>query len=358
MSAVPIQNVYYLLCYAWNKLEEGEVVDIGAINSTRLVDLFAKVLAGGTHHLIRRGFDRGYLSFAEDAGRVKGKVDFALSLKRNLLARGSAHCLFDELDYNVLHNRILKTTVSRLIYADELDDRLREELREVSRWLREVEPVRLTTQVFRRVQLHRNNQFYAFLLNICELVYHHLLVDERGGRGRFRDFLRDEAAMAGLFEAFVRNFYRLEQDELKVMSLKIDWQARYDEPTAGLLLPEMRTDVCLVGGRRRVIIECKYYKETLQKNWGKSSVHSQHLYQLFAYLKNKEVDPGWEQCDGVLLYPTVGMPLHLTYEISGHRVQVKTVNLDQDWRGIEEDMLRTVNVRKSVRKSMQRVLAM
>ena len=57
-SAIPVQNVYYLLCYAWNKLEEREVVDVATLDSTRLVDLFAKVLLGGTRHLIRRGFDR------------------------------------------------------------------------------------------------------------------------------------------------------------------------------------------------------------------------------------------------------------------------------------------------------------
>src|SRR5919107_686026 len=126
-SQIPIQNIYYLLCYAWNKLEEGEVVGVSAINSTRLVDLFAKVLAGGTHHLIRRGFDRGYLAFAEETPRIRGKIDFSSSLKRNLLARGQARCEYEELDHNVLHNQILKTTLERLSLAEGLDTKLREE---------------------------------------------------------------------------------------------------------------------------------------------------------------------------------------------------------------------------------------
>jgi 5-methylcytosine-specific restriction enzyme subunit McrC len=31
---------------------------------------------------------------------------------------------------------------------------------------------------FARVQLHRNNSFYRFLLNICELAFRCLLADE------------------------------------------------------------------------------------------------------------------------------------------------------------------------------------
>ena len=34
---IPIQNIYYLLCYAWDKLEEKEVVDVDPIESTSLV---------------------------------------------------------------------------------------------------------------------------------------------------------------------------------------------------------------------------------------------------------------------------------------------------------------------------------
>lgn len=180
-NSIPVQNVYYLLCYAWNKLEESEIVDVQSIRSTQLVDLFAGVLTGGVQHLIRRGFDRGYLSFSAEIGTLKGKIEFASSLKRNLLSQGRAVCEYDELDHNVLHNRILKTTIANLILVEGLDHTVRIELRDTLRWLRNIEPVRLSSNVFKRVQLHRNNRFYLFLLNICELIYHNLLVNEQTG---------------------------------------------------------------------------------------------------------------------------------------------------------------------------------
>jgi 5-methylcytosine-specific restriction enzyme subunit McrC len=103
-SQIPIQNIYYLLCYAWNKLEEGEIVDVSSLESPQLADLFAKVLLGGSRHLIRRGIDRGYIPCGEERATIRGKIAFAPSVRRNLFQQGIAFCEFDELDHNVLHN--------------------------------------------------------------------------------------------------------------------------------------------------------------------------------------------------------------------------------------------------------------
>src|ERR1017187_4639091 len=54
---IPIQNIYYLLCYAWDKLAEKDVVAVEDIPTTTLADLFARVLINGTNHLLKRGFD-------------------------------------------------------------------------------------------------------------------------------------------------------------------------------------------------------------------------------------------------------------------------------------------------------------
>ena len=65
---IPIQNIYYLLCYAWDKLEEKELVDVDPAGMTELVDLFARVLSAGTNHVLKRGFDRNYVGRDETSG--------------------------------------------------------------------------------------------------------------------------------------------------------------------------------------------------------------------------------------------------------------------------------------------------
>ena len=104
---IPILNIYYMLCYAWDKLEEQHLVDIDPETSTSLVDLFARVLVNGVAHLLKRGLDRGYVRHEEEMRTLRGKIQLDPTLKRNLLIRGEAACAFDELSYDVLHNRIL-----------------------------------------------------------------------------------------------------------------------------------------------------------------------------------------------------------------------------------------------------------
>lgn len=58
---IPIQNIYYLLCYAWDKLEEKEIVDVEPLDSTSLADLFARVLINGTNQWV--GLGRSAIQF-------------------------------------------------------------------------------------------------------------------------------------------------------------------------------------------------------------------------------------------------------------------------------------------------------
>jgi hypothetical protein len=58
-APIPVQNLYYLLCYAWNQLEQGQVVEVSAMSSDVPADLFATVLIKGIEHLRRRGLNVG-----------------------------------------------------------------------------------------------------------------------------------------------------------------------------------------------------------------------------------------------------------------------------------------------------------
>lgn len=113
--------------------------------------------------------------------------------------------------------------MTRLIRARGLAPDLAGGLAQLCRLLSDVRDIDLTSRCFGQVQLYRNNQFYDFLLKVCELVFRHLLPTEQPGASQFRDFLRDERQMAVLFENFVRNFYRTET-AYRVKREDIYWQ--------------------------------------------------------------------------------------------------------------------------------------
>jgi 5-methylcytosine-specific restriction enzyme subunit McrC len=335
---IPIQNIYYLLCYAWDKLAERDVVALEAIDTTSLADLFARVLINGTNHLLKRGFDRGYVSQLEWTSTLRGRICFQEATRRNAKATGRLPCDFDELSYNILHNRILKATLRRLIRTQGLARECSEGLSQLCRLFSDIQDIELSSRVFGQVQLHRNNQFYDFLLKVCELIYRNLLVSEKPGTSKLMDFVQDKRQMAVLFENFVRTFYRVHTN-FRVRREDIYWRWIAADQVAAGLLPKMQTDISLTSETRKIIIDCKFTPKALQKHYEAETLTSKHLYQINAYMDNLPEDKFPDTCEMMLLYPAVDLPLSATYTHKGHKISIRSINLNQPWQSIHQDLL-------------------
>ena len=148
---IPIQNLYYLLCYAWAVLPDAGLVEVSASEEMRLQDLLARVLSGAVRHLLKRGLDRAYIVVEQEIPGVRGKFDVSGTLKHGSRLRGQAYCVFDELSPDVLHNRIVKTTLRRLAEVRDLDRGLAEALRDLYRRMPEVREIVVSDRTLRRV---------------------------------------------------------------------------------------------------------------------------------------------------------------------------------------------------------------
>ena len=344
---IPIENIYYLLCYSWNKLEEAEIIELESKDFTELIDLFALVLKNGINHLLKKGFDKNYILHSEDTKRLRGKIDFGITIKKNLIKKARLYCHFDELSYDVLHNQIIKATIRNLFLIDSLDTKIKSELREVYLSLNDVKLIKLEKKYFRLVQLHGNNYFYDFLLKICELIFDNSFIEEKTGKFKFKEFTRDEIQMAHLFEDFVRNFYIIELPKhctnSKTKRENIDWDAKSFDEKSLQYLPKMQTDISIEFEKKKIIIDTKYYVEALLNHYVKETIRSAHLYQLFAYLENIGKKGGINNnCDGILLYPQTDKEINLNYEINTHKVNIRTINLNQNWKQIHDELLEIV----------------
>jgi len=143
-----------------------------------------------------------------------------------------------------------------------IDVSLAAELNSLRAKLGGVTEVALSKQLFKQLQLSRNISHYSLLMKICELV-RELLLPKEGGRGsRFADILRDEERMSFIFEAFVRNFYRREQNQFSVGSEVIPWDMSPDSVGHAAYLPSMLTDVTLRSPTRTIVIDAKFYHQT------------------------------------------------------------------------------------------------
>lgn len=343
-AEIPIRNIYYLLCYAWNRLAEGELVDVSGIDTNELADLFATVLINGVNHTLRRGLDRDYESHEAELSTIRGRIDVTMTTRRMLVAHGKAHCHFDEFTVNTLPNRILKSTLRFLANVPSLDKSLRKKLLKLYRDLHDIEDIPLNKFVFRGIQLNSNNRFYRFLLNICEMVQSAWLLDEQSGKYKFRDFIRDDRAMARLYENFILNFYKAELNGFEVKKEKLKWNASSETDPNLKYLPSMETDISIRDENRTLIIDAKYYSQTLQSYYEKESIHSSNIYQIMAYLNNlKNREETDENIEGMLLYPVVDKKLRETYNMDGHKIHICTLDLSRDWQDIRTELLEIVS---------------
>ena len=337
-KAIPVENIYYLLAYAWDRLDEADAAAVSGLSAHHLVELFARVLRSGVSHLLLRGLDRAYVAETAELAGIRGRIEIAESTRRLAFERGRAVCTFDELSIDTPANRIIKTTLRRLAAEASLGPEDAESLRDLYRRMPGVESIALRDSSFRRVNVSINRSHYGFLLDVCELVHHNLLTDEKTGDLRFRDFTRDDAQMARLFETFLRRFYAREQDAYGVSAPILTWDAD-GAPAALAYLPQMRTDLVLRSTADVLVIDAKYYGKALSQRFEKETVRSDHLYQMASYLRHIAPDMPRAAVRGMLLYPRTVESLRLDFAVHGHPFRVATINLDQHWTKIHQDLL-------------------
>ena len=343
---IPVKNIYYMLCYAWDLLNEMDEVKSSDITGFDAYNLFARVMASGIQRLLKRGLGRGYSTVEEDCQVIKGKIDFSDSIKRQTMRHLRLSCHYEVMDHNTIFNRVIKATLSRLLGYRGLHDDNRVELSKVNRFFAEIEDIKLSHHLFSNIRFCRGDAQYEMLIRICEIIFRNSVIDEATGHILFKDFERDKRLWE-LFELFVFNFYKKHiGDQYRVShSKQIAWDLD-DNGQDVKYLPTMVTDTMLENKWRRLIIDTKYYAEAVIGQYEDSKkIRSQHLYQIYAYVQNSAASAAPEQqVEGILLYPQVDGHIDCEYDIQGQRILVKMVDLNDEWEVIHYRLLDIVGL--------------
>lgn len=345
---IPIQNLYYLLCYAWDVLPEANTISVDWEDAPNAVELFGKVLADGTRRLLLRGLKRDYVAERDCGSHIRGKILLTESVRGLSLKYARAHFEYDDLSLDNPENRVLRYTLGVLAFKVR-DRKLKQRLSFLYRQLSIIPDIAPVSSVASAIHGRRLSPFYRFLMHICEFVLESLLPNEKGGEMLFRDFIRDERKMAQVFEKFVCNFYRREQSEYRVEGqTRIPWLGDGLDAVSQAHLPEMRPDIVLWRRDSAIVIETKFYREALLERYGKLTVRSAHLYQLMSYLTHL----GTASSVGALLYPAKQTRLDFRYSLADRFVLVRSVDLTAQWTEIAETLLTVVGTcrRHSVMK--------
>jgi 5-methylcytosine-specific restriction enzyme subunit McrC len=80
-------------------------------------------------------------------------------------------------------------------------------------------------------------------------------------------------------------------------------------------------------------------------NYDKEKIKSNNLYQLFSYLLNQEDDtPKTINAKGILLYPTIEKDYDLQYKYKNHKIEIRTINLNTNWKLISNRLKEIIDL--------------
>ena len=346
---IPIQNIYYMLSYAFQVLNEQGYKNIATEQFENTAELMAAILAKGIAIQIKRGLGKEYIPQTEALSALRGKIDIAESIKKQTMLNKQMICTYDDFSVNGTMNRIIKSTVELLLRFD-ISKARKKELRKLMVYFNDVEPIDLYT-VNWNIQYNRNNQTYRLLISICYLVVKGLLQTNSDGTTHLMDFV-DEQRMCRLYEKFILEYYRKEYPEITANASQIPWQL---DDGIGTMLPVMQTDIMLTYEEKVLIIDAKYYAHTTQSRFDTHTLHSSNLYQLFTYVKNKEVELAAQphEVSGMLLYAKTDETVlpNNSYMMSGNKISVKTLDLDCDFYQIAYQLNKVVEEHFGLLKS-------
>lgn len=348
MNAIPVQNIWFLLVYAWNLAAWGGRFRGSTEQMPTLLGLLASILADACEQLNRHQLGRQFIFEEQSVRGIRGQINIGRSMKSLSLGRGSTYCRYPALSVDTLRNQIIKGTLARLAVDSRLDSgcdskpisELRQRLVLARRLMENVSARAVRANDFSLLQLGRNDQDYKLPLAICELVARLKMPTTTEGDRYLNALLDDEIRFSSLFEHFVRNFLRMKLKGHRVESERLSWF----ETRGSRLMPSMQTDTTVYftsPSPRRLVIDTKYYRDALaSRATYEDRFRAPHLYQMYAYLRTQtHRGDMFQSAEGLLLYPLVNRQLDEEIDVQGHLFRVATIDLCKPWQEIEQRLL-------------------
>lgn len=332
-KSIQIRNIYYMLAYAFQQLKQNNYEDIAGEKFDEIHDLFAEILARGISYQLKQGLHKEYIEVQESLTTLRGKLDMNGTIKNKMQRKQILDCDYDILSENNLFNQILKTTVLFLLDQDNVKHAKKVALKKLMLFFSKVDVIDISTIKWNTLRFDRNSKTYQMLLYICYFILDGMLLTTESGKYKMKSF--SDEHMCKLYEKFVLEFFRKHYPMLNAQAAQVEWNVNKSVPSSNLL-PIMQTDIMLQFNDRTLIIDTKYYTRSLQYQFDKATIHSNNLFQIFAYVMNLDKSHTGK-IDGMLLYAKTDEEISPDGEqkfADGNTIFFRTLDLNSSFEDI------------------------
>jgi len=336
MREIPIENIYYIVLYAWDKIKnKNRYISQGTEHIGNLNDVLLDIFLKEVGRLSKRGLYGEYIEDNHETAFIKGKVNIRESL---YYIPPKLSCRYDEFSKNNQMNQLLKAILFHLYYTKEILLPFKKRIKALLLEFQDVDDYPLHKTSFQNLSYNRLNRDYTFPIDVGYLLFQHAIPKDKGSGNTFLTIDRDEEQMNMLFEHFLKNFYKVHTN-YHVSSKKYIWDLHPIGNSDMDLIPTMQTDVQIQTPTEKIIIDAKYYKSAFTFHFDKKRFISNHMYQMNAYLAKNKHDSEDALLRGILIYPSNGYEFHERFlSDEGYTMEFKTVNLNKKWTDIERDL--------------------
>ena len=258
-----------------------------------LLEIYFSIYLEELEKLLHLGLVKNYRRKTSNLHSLKGKLEFAGHIQKNLVHRERFYTTHQIYDHDhVLHRALLTALdiVERCTRATWLHD----QVRRIQFAFPEMETGNINESQLDRIQLNRKTQHYEYALEIARLIILHYSPDIHSGQERMLAILFD---MNELWEEYIyavlRHQGQREGFEVKAQESKPFWGST-----------TLRPDIVVEKDGKTTVLDTKW---KLPKNGQPGTAD---LRQIYAYCRF------WGAEKGVLIYPGIaGITQSKIYEI-------------------------------------------
>lgn len=335
--SIPLKNIYFILSYAWKYFRPSDFKKLDTKDFRNETEFFAELFVIILAKYLKRGLHQDYILRRNSIQTIKGKVDFNNSMKLKSLGLKKLECQYDEYSSDNEVNQLIYATMTTLLKANiNLDQK--KSIKKKMVYFNGVSNVQVDRDLLSNVKPVRGNNTLNFLLSVSKYIHNNVGFEDQKGKFDLADFT--QKGMGLVFENFVYNFYRTKLSSYSVRSGEmIKWESSEQDN----LYPTMKTDITIRKEEAVLIIDTKYYQNMFNSHYhspDKQKFISNNIYQLYTYMNNFKSD---KPIEGMLLYPNTSHTVRNERIVSGKKMLINNINLNQDWKNIETELISLVD---------------
>ena len=277
---------------------EGKIFNTAALNTDKmnLYEIFIRMFVQQTRDLVKRGIKSDYINTEENLNVYKGKLNTNKNIIYNAAHKERFYMMFDEYSVNRPENKLIKSTLLKLLNITTSQDNSRE-IRQLLCSFEMVDESVNYDDDFARVSITRGMKEYDVLIKWAKIFLQNKSFTTFTGEKNGRALL---FPMEQVFEAFVakqikRIFEREANTDLRVTSQDYGYYL-FDSPRCFRLRPDIVVRNKADTVHPLIIMDTKWKRLTshASMNYGISQAD---MYQMYAYSKKYQTPYIW------LLYP-------------------------------------------------------